>query len=88
MGALSARGESATVPQPSISIEVHQSLDVHCDFLPEVTLNSMRGFEDTTDTSNLALREFLNSSVGIDASFRENFPGGLTTDSVNVGQPY
>src|SRR5215470_15631662 len=46
MGALAADRQSATVPQPAVAAEVHQPLDIHGDFAPQVPFDHIVAVDD------------------------------------------
>src|SRR5215212_10621393 len=39
VGALAAHRQPPAVPQPAVAGHVHQPLDIHCDFAPEIALD-------------------------------------------------
>jgi hypothetical protein len=85
--ALTADRQSATVPQPSIASDIHQSLDVHLDSLAQVALNLALGFEDRADTAELILIQIAYASTMIYPRLSQYRTRARTTDTVDVCEP-
>src|SRR6266513_165778 len=49
MGALAADRQSATMPQPAVATEVHQPLDIHGHFAPQVPLDHIVAVDHLAD---------------------------------------
>src|SRR5687768_17069237 len=57
VGALTADREATAVTEAAVRTEVHQALDVHGDFLAEVTLDLVLRVDDVTDLGDFRLRD-------------------------------
>jgi hypothetical protein len=66
---LTTNRQRAAMSQPSVTTDVHQTLDVHLDTFAEIALNFTLRFEDASDTTQLVLTQVLNAGVKIYSSF-------------------
>jgi hypothetical protein len=52
------------MPQPAVAAEIHQPLDVHLNFAPEITLDLVVRLEEVTDLLDLRLGQLFRHLVG------------------------
>src|SRR5262249_40143696 len=62
MRALAADRQAAPMPQPAVAAEIHQPLDVHGHFAPQIALNHVVAVDDLAD-----LQDFLVCKLGYPA---------------------
>jgi hypothetical protein len=60
------------VPQTPVTTQVHQALDVHGNFPPEVTFNFTGMFDGLADVSDLGIRQFPGFGAGVNLGFLEH----------------
>lgn len=87
MRALTTNRQCATMSEPAIAANVHQSLDVHLDALAEVAFNLALRFEDRSDATQLVLVQVLNPSINVHRGLVQNRTCARTADTVDVCQP-
>ena len=66
VGALAADRQAATMPQPPIAAEIHQPLDVHRDFPPQIAFHHIVTIDDFAN-----LQHFLVGELGHPPRFSE-----------------
>jgi hypothetical protein len=86
VGALSANGQAALVTQATVGAQVNQALDVHGDFLAQLTFDGVLTLDDVTETGNLDLGEILNPNLGFNLCASEDKTGSVPSNPENVGQ--
>ena len=72
--------------QSAIAAKLHQSVDIHRHFTPEVTLNAVLILDDVTKGSYLSLGELLNAKSFFDVRLRNDFECERRPDSVDTSQ--
>src|SRR5262249_37464051 len=86
MRALPADREPLAVAQAAIAAKVHQALDVHCNFAPEVTLNGVVAIDRLANLRNLEIGELIDPGRCRDAHPLADFLRELGTNSMDVLQ--
>src|SRR6185436_8451967 len=86
-GALPVYREIAAMPASAIAADLHQPLDVHRDFLAQVTLDATLFLDHPADLPHVVLGQILHADVRTDAGFLENLVRTDASDAVDVGQP-
>ena len=71
---------------PAIAGEVHQALDVHRGFAPQVTLDGVVGIDRFTNLEDFSIAEILHATAVVDPQLVHDLLGAGCTDSVNIGQ--
>ena len=66
MGALTMNGQAATMTQAAIATEIHQPLNVHRNFTPQIALNRELSVNGFADLQNLAVGELIDAPVSRD----------------------
>src|SRR3954447_15448074 len=84
--ALSVHGQVAAVPHPAPAADFHQPLDVHRDFLAEVSFHATLLFNHPADLPDVVFRQVLDADVGADARRGQDVVRPLPADAVDVGQ--
>src|SRR6185437_14842251 len=84
--ALPADGEPAAMAKPAVAGEVHQPLDVHRGFAPEIAFDRVVLVDRLTDVQHLLVGEVLDSFVGRNAELGDDVLGRGPADSVDIGE--
>jgi len=71
--------------QAPITTYVHQALDIHRDFPPEVALNTHFFINDFADAINLIIGQVAHAGVRINIGSSQDLLAGMQPDSKNVG---
>jgi len=85
--ALTTNRQRSAVAQSPVATDIHQSLDVHLDALPQVAFNLTLRFENRPDPAQLVLIQIPDASIEVDCSLGEYRACARTTDPVDVCQP-
>ncbi len=72
--------------QPAITTNVHQTLDIHRDFPPEVALYTHFLINNFADAINLIIGQVAHAGVGVNIGSSQDPLAGMEPDSKNVGQ--
>src|SRR6185295_1793383 len=75
LGALSTHGQTSPVTEAAVRSNFHEPLDVHGDFLAEVTFNAILLFDHFSNLVDLVVVQFTNLDVETDAGRGKDFPG-------------
>src|SRR5262249_20354013 len=67
LGALSMHRETAAVPQPPVSADVHEALDVHGVLAAQRALHLVLALDQRPQLARVLLRACLDARVGTDA---------------------
>src|SRR5207248_3988010 len=84
--ALAAHRQRAAVPHAAIAADFHQPLDVHRDFLAQVTLDPALLLDDAADLADVVLGQILDADVGTDACVFQDAVRADAADAENVGE--
>src|SRR5688572_9278537 len=87
MCALSTNRQRTAMTQPSIASDIHQSLDVHLDSLPQVAFNFTLRFENRSDTAKFILIEVAYASAMVNSRLGQDRTCARTADTVDVCEP-
>jgi len=74
--------------QAAIAANVHQSLDVHRDFAPEIALYPEFFVDDVAQPLDFIFGQVPNPCIRIYASSLKKLLAGVQANTVDVGQPY
>jgi hypothetical protein len=74
--------------QAAIAPDIHQSLDVHRDFAPEISLYAELFVDDVAQPPDFIFCEVPHPRIGIDASSLEELLAGMQANTVDVGERY
>src|SRR5205085_2194696 len=69
VGALPADRKAATVTQPAVAPEVHESFDIHRHFAPQITLDHIITVDHLTNLQHFLIRELGHPTRFWDAHF-------------------
>jgi len=86
VGALAAHRQPATMAQPAIAAEVHQPLDVHRDFTPQVALDAVFAVDQLADPQHLVVRQLVHPALIGDGQPAADFGGLGRPDAIDVAQ--
>ena len=77
----------------AVGIDIHQALDVHLNFAPEIALGDilavavwLRLIEDADNLVDLFGSQILGTKRRVDFRLLKNFFGGHAADAIDVGQ--
>jgi hypothetical protein len=83
---LSADWQIPTMAVSTIGTDFDEPLDVHRNFLAQVSFDQTFGFDDLADAVDLVFAQVLNLLHRLDLRLVENAHGARIADSVDVGQ--
>lgn len=86
LGSLTANREPLPMAQATVTTKVHKALDVHGNFLAQVSLDLVILVDALSDPGDFSFSELVSSSVEIDRGFRQYLLRGGPADTVNIGQ--
>jgi hypothetical protein len=72
--------------QTAIAPNVHQALDVHCNFAPQVTLDPHLFVDDFANPVDLVIGQIPHARFRIDIRALEQFLTGMEPDAKDIGQ--
>ena len=72
--------------QAAIAGQIHQTLDVHCNFTPQIAFNRVIGINRFTNVQNFLIGKVLNPTGRINLQFFNNVSRSSASDTVNVGK--
>jgi len=84
--ALTSSWHSAPVAKTAVTSDVHQALDIHSDFTPEIALDAHLFVDDLANAVDLIVSEVSYPSVGTDIGAFENSLTRMQTNSKDVWQ--
>src|SRR5262249_39646793 len=76
--------EPLSVPEPAVTAEVHQSLDVHLHFTPQIALDLEFAFDNVADRLDLGVGKLFDPLGVRDLGLVADALRGHCADSVNV----
>jgi len=85
-GALTARRHASSMPQATVTPDVHQPLDVHCDFPTQITLDPHLFVDDFANAVDLVIRQIPNARVRADIRALEQLLAGMQPDTKDIRQ--
>jgi hypothetical protein len=74
------------VADASVAVDFNQTLDVHRGSSSEVTLNGNIVRDEVADFSDIGFAQISAAGVGINTGCFDNFGGGSSADTVNIGK--
>jgi hypothetical protein len=77
---------TASVSKTAIASDIHQSLDVHLDFTPQVAFDNEIALNDFTQASDLGVRQIAHACSRINVYLIEDCGAGRIPNAVDVGQ--
>src|ERR1700731_5225113 len=86
MRALAAHRQVAAMAESAIGADFDETLDVHRNFLAQITFDQTFRFDDRTDTVDFFFAEVLNLLHGLDLGCVENSAGARLPDAVDISQ--
>ena len=72
------------MPQTAIAPDIHQALDVHRDFSPEVALDSHLFVDDVAYAIDLVVRQITHSRIGVNVRTLEQFLARMESNTKDV----
>src|ERR1700689_3975904 len=86
LSTLAANGQVAAVTESAIGADFDETLDVHRNFLAQITFHQALGLNDRTDAVDLFFAQVLHLLHGLDLSLIEDAAGARVPDAVDVRQ--
>jgi len=87
LGALSANGQAAEMPDASIALDALKTLQVHTDFAAEVAFNDILAILDGMhDLGQLLFAQIFGANCRVNVGFGQNVFRITGADAVNVTQ--
>jgi hypothetical protein len=84
--ALASGRHSAAVPKTAIAPDIHQALDVHRDFSPQVTFDPHLLVHDFTNAVDFIVRQIPHARIRAYIRALEKLLAGMETNTKNVRQ--
>src|SRR5436190_5087580 len=88
MGALPANRQATTVPQPTIAAEIHQPLDVHCHFAPQIALDHIVTIDHFANLEHFLVDQLGDAALTRNPDFPHDFTGFSRPDPMDILQCY
>jgi len=83
---LSTRRKADTVTNTAVAADIFESLDVHGDFLAEISFDSAKLLDNLSDPLDFILGKILNLNALVNAGRFQNLSRSGTANAVNIGQ--
>jgi hypothetical protein len=74
------------MPKPSIAADVHEPLDIHGNFLAEITFDSTFLVDHLADLADLLLVQILHPNFEPNTGFFQDELGAYVTDPIDMGE--
>src|SRR5712692_4356101 len=84
--ALTAHGETPSVPQAAVAADLLEPLDVQCHFATQIALDGEAAIDDLADLRHLRLGEVAATYRPVDARLLEHLARGRRTDTEDVAE--
>src|SRR5271157_1477836 len=84
VGALSAHRQLPAVAEAAIGPEIHQALDVDCDFATKIALDEIVAVDGFADLQHFGVRQLGDAALRGDMNLLANLFGLLRPDPVNI----
>jgi len=86
VGALAPDRQIATMAQTPVAAKVHQTLDIHRHFAPQITLNLVVSIYGLADLQNFGVGKLIDTPFQWNANLVADLVGKPVADAVNVLQ--
>src|SRR5215467_1081822 len=84
MGTLPAHRQATAVPQPPIAPKVHQALDIHRHFAPQIALDHVVTIDDFANLQHLLVGQLGYPTLVRNPDFLHDFAGLFRPDAMDV----
>ena len=84
--ALTTRRHASPMPKSPVASDVHQPLDVHCDFATKISFDPHLFVDDFANPVDLVIREIPHSRVRAHVRPLEQFLAGMESDAKDIRQ--
>src|ERR1700690_4275340 len=86
MRPLATHRQATAMPQAAVAAEIHQTLDVHRHFAPQIALDPELAVNQLADTQNFIIAQLVHPAIVGDAELLANRRGLGRADAVNVAK--
>src|SRR4029077_1574077 len=86
VGALSTNREPAPVTQPAVAAEIHQPLDVHGNFAPQIAFHDIVAVDHFANLQHVLVAELGHPTRWVDVHLFHDFLGLLRPDAMDILQ--
>src|SRR5687768_17701749 len=86
MGALTAGRQTLTVPEAAVCAEIHEALDVHGHFTPQVALHDVVAVDHLAYLKNLGIGKLIDPLTVGQVDLFADFPGIHRANAMNITQ--
>src|SRR5262245_64177640 len=86
MSALASRWQALAVPEPPVSAQIYEALDVDRDFAPEIALHHIIAVDHFTDLQDLGVGELVDALALGYVYLLANLSGIHRSDTVDIPQ--
>src|SRR5712692_10232316 len=84
VGPLPAHGQALAMADAAVAADVHEALDAHGHFAPQVAFDLVLALDDIAHSRRLLIAPGLDPFAGVDPGVGEDLLGGRNTDPVDV----
>src|SRR5262249_17133283 len=86
MRALTANRQPASVPESTITTDVHQSFDVELHLFPEVAFNHTLLINDGADAVDLFFAQLADAPINVNPCFTKDFVSAGASNAINISK--
>jgi len=86
MRPLTTHRQTTPMPQAAVASQIHQPLDIHCHFAPQIAFDAVLAVNQLSDTQNFGIGQFLHPTLGGYADLAADVFRGLAPNPMNIGQ--
>jgi hypothetical protein len=86
MGPLTVYGQSFTMPKTSITAQIHQALNVHRNFTPQIAFDFVFAVNDPADAGDLVVGQVIAFDAELYPSLGQNSLSAGTAKTEDIGQ--
>jgi hypothetical protein len=80
---LTTDGESPTVTEATIGLQIDETLDVHREFFAQLAFNAELTLDHIADPSELGVGQVVRRRSGVDVRLLTNETSGVVSDTVD-----
>ncbi len=84
--ALTTRRHASSMSKTAVAPDVHQALDVHCDFATQIALDPHLFVDDLANPVDLVISQIPHARIRVDIRALEQLLAGMEPDAKDIGQ--